>query len=118
MAYPVTYPLRTRYYSEQCTSTAATIGVVVGARGKYLGGQAACLSSDVLTTVFDVLVNGVGVTGSTGISVTSSTVTNKGGGVAIPLPNPVLYVAAGDVLGTSYTSSLGGFTVTHVVQEF
>lgn len=118
MAYPTFYPFKSRTYSEGDTSTSATISVVVAARGKYMGGQVACLSSDVLTTVADVLLNGTGIAGSTGISITSSTLPNKGGGVAIPLPTTVTYVNPGDILGTSYSSSLGGFTVTHVVQEF
>ena len=118
MALGFTYPFKVRYYSAQSTSTTGTLASVVAARGKYFGGEVSCMSSDVLTTVVDVLLNGSGVAGSTGISITSSTVVNKGGGVAIPLPTTVTFVNPGDVLGTSYSSSLGGLTVTHAIAEF
>ena len=118
MALGFTYPFKVKYYDLSSTSTSGTISAVIAARGKYLGGQVSCLSSDVLTTVIDMLLNNVGITGSTGISITSSTAFAKGGGVAIPLPTVSTFVNPGDILATSYTSSLGGVAVTHAVAEF
>lgn len=118
MALGFTYPFKVKYYDLSSTSTSGSISCVIAARGKYLGGQVSCLSSDTLTTVIDMLLNGSGIAGSTGISITSSTVAFKGGGVAIPLPTTVTFVNPGDILATSYTSSLGGVAVTHAIAEF
>ncbi len=118
MAYPVFYPFKSRMYETQSSSTSATASTVIAARGKYLGGFVTALSSSILTPVFDVLVNSVGIAGSTGISITSSTVANLGGGVVIPLPTTAFYVNPGDVLSVQTSTCLGGFSATHVVQEF
>ena len=118
MAYPVFYPFKTRMYQVMSSSTSATINNVIAARGKYLGGFVTAASSSTLTPVFDVLLNTVGVTGSTGISITSSTVPNLGGGVAIPPPTTSIFVNPGDVLSVQTSTCLGGFSVTHVIQEF
>ncbi len=118
MAYPVFYPFKTRMYQATTTSSAATVNCVVGARGKYLGGYVSAGSSSILSVVADVLLNGTGITGSTGTSITSSTSPLMGGGVAIPAPTVSTFVNAGDVLGTLVSTALGGYSVTHIVQEF
>ncbi len=119
MAYPVFYPFKTRMYQASTTSSATTtLSAVVAARGKYLGGYVSGNGTNGTTvaSVVDILLNGTGVTGSTGVATTS---TGNFASYIIPPPTTSIYLKPGDVLTCSTTDvSTGGISITHVVQEF
>ncbi len=121
MAYPVFYPFKTRMYQATTTASAASvpgISCVVGARGKYLGGffSANIAAGTTSTGTVDVLLNGTGIGGSTGVASTSTGVFAS---YVIPIPTTAIYLNAGDVLTASSTNiAVGGWSVTHIVQEF
>lgn len=124
MAYPTFYPFKTRVINTATTSTAATCVVPVPARAKFVGGYIATNGAVANTVpgVWEIDWSGATSTSTpaviTGLSnITSTTTTTAVQSVQIPIPAPIFYVNAGDVLSV-VGSSTPGFSASLVLQEF
>ena len=125
MSYPVFYPFKSRVYNSTMTSSNTTSAVAVAARAKLLNVWYAYNAAQTSAGGVDITVNGSTVTGAGGIATTTTTAGTSvqlysiGSNSAASLNSTggIVYLNAGDVLGTSGSSQAAG-TVTFVVQEF
>jgi hypothetical protein len=115
MAYPVSYPFKTRIVNATSTTSNTIMSVAVSARAKLIGAFYATTSGLSHTAVgtASVAVNGTAVSGM----LTTVTTTTGTLGTDLGTPSVATFVNPTDILSVTLSSCVGGNT-SFVLREF